>query len=61
MGPDNNILNFFIDNQNELLIDGINGLNGTLESEVQNTNNIRYVLNDTMEHVNILGSRISKS
>ena len=60
MGPDNNIPNFFIDNQNELLIDGINGLNGTLKSAVQNANVLRNVLNNTIEDVNNLGSRISK-
>ena len=60
MEPDNNIPNFFIDNQNELLIDGINGLNGTLKSAVQNANVLRNVLNNTMEDVNNLGSRISK-
>ena len=51
---------FIIASKNELLIEGINELTGTLESAIEDTKELRNVLNDTMEHVNILGAGISK-
>ena len=42
------------------MIEGINGLNGTLESSVQDTKELHNVLNDTMEDIKVLGNRISK-
>ena len=47
-------------NKNKLLIDDINGLNGTLESAVQDNKALHNVLNDTMEDVKVLDNRISK-
>ena len=52
---------FIIANKNELLIEGIDGLNGTIESAVEDTKELHNALNDTMEQVKILGSRISKN
>ena len=42
------------------MIEGINGLNGTLESSVQDTKELHNVLNDTMEDIKVLGNLISK-
>ena len=42
------------------MIEGINGLNGTIEGAVEGTKELNNVLNDTMEHVNILGEHLSK-
>ena len=47
-------------NKNKLLIDDINGLNGTLESAIQDNKALHNVLNDTMEDVKVLDNRISK-
>ena len=47
-------------NKNELLIDDISGLNGTLESAVQDNKDLHNVLNDTMDDVKVLDNRISK-
>ena len=52
---------FIIADKNELLFEGIDGLNGTIESAVEDTKELHNALNDTMEHVKILGSRISKN
>ena len=46
--------------QDKLLIENINGLNGTLESAVQDNKALHNVLNDTMEDVKVLDNRISK-
>ena len=43
-----------------MLIEGINGLNGTLESAVQDNKDLHNILNDTMEDVKVLDNRISK-
>ena len=50
----------FIANQDKLLINGINGLNGTLKSAIEDTKEIHNVLNDTMEEIKVLGNHISK-
>ena len=42
------------------MIEDINGLNGNLESAVQDTKEFQNVLNDTMEDIKVLGNRISK-
>ena len=46
--------------QDKLLIENINGLNGTLESAVQDTKELHNVLNDTVADIKVLGNRISK-
>ena len=54
------IIFLFIVDQNKLLIEGINGLNGTLESAVQDTKELHNVLNGTMKDIKFLGIHISK-
>ena len=54
------IIFLLIVDQDKLLIGGINGLNGTLESAVQDTKELHNVLNDTMKDIKFLGIRISK-
>ena len=46
--------------KDKLLIEGINGLNGTLESAVQDTKELHNALNDTMKDIKVFGNHISK-
>ena len=42
------------------MINGINGLNGTIKSAVEDTKELHNVLNGTMEDIKVLGNHISK-
>ena len=47
-------------NEDKLLINGMNGLNGTIKSAVEDTKEFHNVLNETLEDIKALGNHISK-
>ena len=42
------------------MINGINGLNGTIKSAVEDSKEFHNVLNETLEDIKVLGNHISK-